>query len=113
MSKKTEKEKLQELLDKVQEIRMKQLLTIEEIANGNNKILEDLKERDKELKDVQATLATCPPKEIKRYQIIIKAIEGRKQLISVRKMALKEMRLSLTYLLKFEGKTMALIADYE
>lgn len=109
----SEKDKLQELLGKLYDIRLQQLLTIENIAKGNKTIIDELKERDKELKKAQEELGICPLKEIKRWQAIVKTIEARKSLLDGRKMAMKECRLALTYLLKMEGKLRAEMVEFE
>lgn len=108
-----DKERLEELLNKIQNIRFQQLFTIEEIAKGNNEIIDELKDRDKELKKAQDELESCSIKEIKRWIAIVKTIEARKSLLDGRKMAMKECRLALTYLLKMEGKLFAQMVEFE
>lgn len=110
---KTEKEKLQGLLNKLYEIREMQLLTIEEIAEKTNKLLDRLDDLDKKLENAQKSAETCPVKEVRRWEVVVRCIAARKAVLSAEKMALKELRLMLTYLLKKEGALMALVAAYD
>jgi len=101
--------KLKELKDKLYRIRDQRLDTVEEVVQKNNKLIERLDELDKKLEEAQDKLANCDFKELKRWMSIVKTIETRKTILSAEKMALKECRLALTFLVKEEKRLEYLI----
>lgn len=96
--------KLKELKDKLYRIRDQRLDTVEEVVEKNNKLIVRLDKLDKKLEEAQDAMATCDFKEIKRWMSIVKIIETRKTILSAEKMALKECRLALTFLVKEEKR---------
>lgn len=102
-------EKLRELKDKLYNIRNARLDTVDKVVERNNKLIERLDKLDEQLKNVQKKLGNCDPKEIARWIAIIRTIEIRKKVLGAEKMALKENRLALTFLVKEEKRIEYLI----
>lgn len=107
---KTNKERILELQNKIHELRMKKLLTIEYIEEETHKLIVILTELDKKLSDISDKLVEGKMEEKMAYAII-KSIEARKSILDGWKMALKECRLALTFLVKEEGKVQYLLVE--
>jgi len=97
-------EKLRELKDKLYRIRHQRLDTVEDVVKKNNVLIERLDKLDEALVETMKKLETCSPKEISRWAAIVRTIEIRKKVIDGEKMALKECRLALTFLVKEEKR---------
>lgn len=102
-------EKLKELKDKLYDIRNARLDTVDQVVERNNKLIDRLDKLDEQLKKAQAKLGDCEPKEIARWVAIARTIEVRKKVLGAVKMALKENRLALTFLVKEEKRIEYLI----
>lgn len=102
-------EKLKELKNKLYRIRDQRLDTVEDVVKKNNVLIERLDKLDVALVEAMEKLENCPPKEIKRWAAIVRTIEIRKKVIDGEKMALKECRLALTFLVKEEKRIEYLI----
>ena len=101
--------RVKELKDKLYKIRRERLYTVDEVVKMIKKLLADLKKLNDEAKEAQEKLVNCESEDIRRWAAIIRAIESRKTILSAEKMALKEHRLLLTYLLKEEKRLEYLI----
>jgi hypothetical protein len=86
---KTDKEKIQELKNKIQELRMKKLLTIEGVEERG-------KEFDKKLDEISDDLKSGKI-NFKVASVLIKAIDAKRGI-------LRECRLALGFLTKEEGR---------
>jgi vacuolar-type H+-ATPase subunit I/STV1 len=100
---KTEKEKILELKTKIHEMRTRKLLTIDYLETETKKLIDSLSEMDKKLQEIQGKIEE-EKMPLKLAYAVIKSIEARKSILDGWKMALKECRLALTYLVKEEGK---------
>ena len=96
--------KLKELKDKLYRIRDQRLDTVEDVVKKNKVLIGRLDKLDEALVGAMKQLETCEPKEIKRWAAIVRTIEIRKKVIDGEKMALKECRLALTFLVKEEKR---------
>jgi len=97
------------LKDELYKIRKERLFTVDEVVKRIKELIQSLRKLNDEAKKAQETLVTCEAKDIRRWTAIVRAIETRKTLLSAEKMALKEHRLLLTYLLKEEKRLEYLI----
>lgn len=97
-------EKLKALKDKLYQIRNARLDTVDQVVERNNKLIERLDKLDEQLKEAQSKLGSCDVKEIARWVAIARTIEVRKKVLGAVKMALKENRLALTFLVKEEKR---------
>ena len=100
---KTKKEQILELLNKVHELRQKKLFTIEYLETEMHKIvtaIEDLNTKlDKIAKDLQEGTINNGT-----AIILCKILDTRKSILEGYKSALKECRMTITLLIKEEGK---------
>lgn len=101
--------RVKELKDKLYKVRKERLFTVDEVVKRIKELIESLRKLNKQAEEAQKTLKTCEAKDIKRWAAVVRAIETRKTLLSAEKMALKEHRLLLTYLLKEEKRLEYLI----
>lgn len=100
---KTRKEELLSLRKKIQELRMKKLLTVEYITDETEGLGKRYKALDDELENIKTDLkeSKVSAKDVYALVTIIKAQQDTAQ---AHKTALREQRLALTLLIKEEGK---------
>lgn len=109
MSDEVELERVKGLKDRLYKIRQERLFTVDEVVKRIKELIQSLRKLNEQAEEAQEKLQSCEPKDIKRWAAIVRAIETRKTLLSAEKMALKEHRLLLTYLLKEEKRLEYLI----
>lgn len=100
---KTKQERIQELINKVHELRKKKLFTIEYLEQEMNKLTKIELELDKKLAEIMGLVEKDEIKGAKAI-ILTRIIDIRKTVLDGYKSALKECRLTLTFLIKEEGK---------
>lgn len=102
-SPKTKKEEIQELINKIHELRSKKLLTVEYLESEMHKIVETIGKLDAELSKIANDLQD--EKIDKGTAIILcKILDTRKSILEGYKSCLKECRMSITLLIKQEGQ---------
>ncbi len=100
---KTKKERIQELLDKIHDLRKRKLLQIDYIEQEEKKIVENLGKLDEDLQKIQKDLNDDKVK-LGKATVLYKIIEARKKVLEGYKSTLKECRMMQTLLIKEEGK---------
>jgi len=101
---KTEQDRIKELEDKIHELRMNELLKIEYITDKSKHVVEKLAELDEDLKKAQEKLVDCDLKEVRRWEVIIKCIKNRRDILTGYKQVLHEARLSIRLLMLKENQ---------
>jgi len=108
---KSEQEKIKELEDKIHELRMEKLLKIEYITEKSKHVIEKLAELDEDLKKAQEKLTggdngedACDLKEVRRWEVIIKCIKNRRDILTGYKAVLHEARLSIRLVMLQENQ---------
>ena len=108
---KSEQEKIKELEDKIHDLRMSKLLQIEYISEKSKNVVEKLAELDVDLKKAQDKLTgdengkgACDLKEVRRWEVIIKCIKNRRDILTGYKAVLHEARLSIRLIMGQENQ---------
>lgn len=100
---KTRKEELLALRKKIQELRMKKLLTIEHITDETEGLEGKYKQLDKELGEIKSNFKEGKV-SVKDVYALVTIIKAQQDTVQAHKTALREQRLALTLLIKEEGK---------
>ena len=106
---------IKELEDKIHKLRMEKLLNIEYITDKMKDNEEKFTELSKSLDDAlgDGGLKNCPPEEVNRYKVVIKAIEAKIKVLNSQTQALNKLRLLHKNLLIEESKLYVLKRDEE
>lgn len=103
MSHQTPQERIQELINKIQDLRKNKLYHIEYIEKETTKIVDTLKTMDTKIADLITKIETGSY-DAKQAMLLLKAFDTRKVTLEGYKSTLKECRLIITLLIKEEGK---------
>lgn len=106
------KKRLDELLNKIHEMRSNKLLTYERISGACNTLEEEGKTLDQKTDDIIKKLEDGEMETNIAY-VILKAVETKKKVMDGIKQALKEQKSILMFLVREEGKIQLEIANLE
>lgn len=106
------KKRLDELLNKIHEMRSNKLLTYERISGACNTLEEEGKTLDQKTDDIIKKLEDGKMETNIAY-VILKAVETKKKVMDGIKQALKEQKSILMFLVREEGKIQLEIANLE
>lgn len=104
----TEAERIKQLDDKLQKIRMDKLLIVEEVADQIRHDDEEMAKLMKELDKLQETITACDLKEVFRYKELGVVIKSKVALLNSRRQRYNELRLLIKNLGKEEERVMFL-----
>lgn len=105
--------RVKELEDKIHKLRMEKLLNIEYITEKMKNGEEKFVEINEALDEARESLEDCSPEDIKRYKVVIKALEAKIKVLSSQTQALNKLRLLHKNLLIEESKLYVLKRDEE